>query len=179
MTRRSDQTCSPLTSLRRCLEKVESKRSALETLQAGIRLGDESITNELITAIAQEYDLRCFSGNLFPACTQLGYPVSLFASGRLTRVGARTRTTKRPTGIEITVSRPIVERSSLPGTVCGLKCATRFEVLSRLLEHELVHVLELIVFGNSDCSSDLFRWLARTMFGHTESTHSLSQRLRC
>jgi hypothetical protein len=58
-------------------------------------------------------------------------------------------------------------------TVSGIVCWDRLEALQRVFEHELVHLLELLVFDSSNCSVPRFRSLASTLFGHRECTHGL------
>ncbi|MFP4458897.1 MAG: hypothetical protein ACLFSQ_04855 [Candidatus Zixiibacteriota bacterium] len=57
--------------------------------------------------------------------------------------------------------------------VNGIKCRTRLHSLMRVLEHELVHVLEYYAFGKTSCKRDRFRKMAQYLFGHTETTHRL------
>lgn len=45
-------------------------------------------------------------------------------------------------------------------------CASKNEVATVLLEHEMVHQLEVLIYGNSSCKKPLFWWLAGSLFGH-------------
>ncbi len=57
--------------------------------------------------------------------------------------------------------------------VAGLQCRDRLEALLRIMEHELVHLAELVTWDESSCSAYRFRKIARNMFGHTDTSHFL------
>lgn len=58
-------------------------------------------------------------------------------------------------------------------TVVGLRCQNRLEALQRVFEHEMVHLIEMLVWAESSCAKRRFRTLARNHFGHLESNHQL------
>jgi len=58
-------------------------------------------------------------------------------------------------------------------TVNGIVCHDRLEATMRVLEHELIHLVEEVVVGSSSCSGPLFRRLALNIFGHTDVRHGL------
>jgi len=41
------------------------------------------------------------------------------------------------------------------------------------MEHEMLHLAELLLFRDSNCSATPFKNSARQLFGHTESNHTL------
>lgn len=57
--------------------------------------------------------------------------------------------------------------------VCGLKCEDRLMAVMLIMEHELVHLLEFVLYGDSNCSNPRFKILAKNIFGHTQSYHKL------
>lgn len=57
--------------------------------------------------------------------------------------------------------------------VCGIKTGNSLEALLLVLEHELCHVIEFILFKRSNCSGQRFKTIANNLFGHTESYHRL------
>lgn len=63
------------------------------------------------------------------------------------------------------VDRPIV--------VCGLPCGDRLEALQRVMEHELVHLIEMLIWTKSSCSAARFQAIASRFFGHTDHRHQL------
>ena len=58
-------------------------------------------------------------------------------------------------------------------TVCGIVCADRLEALQRIMEHELVHLLELVLWSKSSCSAIRFQSIASRVFSHESHTHQL------
>lgn len=57
--------------------------------------------------------------------------------------------------------------------VGGIQATSSLQALQLVLEHEMIHVLEFIIYGRSSCKGKRFRTMAYNIFGHTESTHSL------
>ena len=57
--------------------------------------------------------------------------------------------------------------------VNGLLCRDRTEALQRVFEHELLHLLEMLIWARSSCSAARFRGLAWNYFGHTATKHDL------
>ncbi len=60
-----------------------------------------------------------------------------------------------------------------PITVSGVSCSDRLEALQRIFEHEILHLLEMLLWDQSSCSADRFRSMAHRLFGHLQSTHQL------
>lgn len=61
-------------------------------------------------------------------------------------------------------------------SVNGHVCHDRLEALQRVFEHELIHLAEMLVWGDSSCRRRRFRALAYRIFAHTETTHRLITR---
>ncbi|MCA8996835.1 MAG: hypothetical protein KDA80_07615 [Planctomycetaceae bacterium] len=102
-------------------------------------------------------------------------------SARMTSAGAKTfRYQSRQTGerwYEIAVAGNLLfdsfDGSQRDITVCGRTCSTTLEALQRLMEHELLHLVELLVWSKSSCSASQFQSMARRFFGHTDFRHAL------
>ncbi len=45
--------------------------------------------------------------------------------------------------------------------------------MQRVLEHELIHLAEMLVWDDSNCAADKFQSIAHRLFGHTEHKHEL------
>jgi hypothetical protein len=60
-----------------------------------------------------------------------------------------------------------------PIHVTGIVCRDRLEALQRVFEHELVHLIEMLVWNHSSCTAGRFQSIASRFFGHTEHTHQL------
>lgn len=43
----------------------------------------------------------------------------------------------------------------------------------RILEHEIIHLLEMIIFKNSSCKNKRFKTIVKNIFGHSDVTHQL------
>ena len=150
---------------------------------ANVTMIDERVLERLFDL----YDRLFFGGR---CRRQLGDRSLVFrVSQRMTRVGAQTRRfgVPAPGGgrwgdrFEIAVSAPLVLESfsrekSQPVTVCGIACRDRLEVLQRLLEHEIVHLVELVVWDQSKCGARRFGSIAERFFAHRDHRHHLATR---
>ena len=58
-------------------------------------------------------------------------------------------------------------------TVGGRPCSSRLEAMQRIMEHEMMHLWELLLYGKSSCRASRFKTLIQRIFGHTESAHRL------
>jgi hypothetical protein len=58
-------------------------------------------------------------------------------------------------------------------TASGITCHDRLEALQRVVEHELVHLIEMLLWGKSSCSQPRFHSITLRFFGHTENKHLL------
>jgi hypothetical protein len=57
--------------------------------------------------------------------------------------------------------------------VNGLVCGDRLEAAQRVFEHELTHLVEMLVCGASNCDRDRFKGLVRNYFAHPQTRHDL------
>ena len=57
--------------------------------------------------------------------------------------------------------------------VSGFECRDRLEAMQRVFEHEIVHLIEMLVWDKSSCSAARFQSIARSCFGHTRFRHDL------
>ena len=136
------------------------------------------------------YDERCFAGFLTRRLDALGCGAPIFRfTGRLTSSAGRTQRigwdiptedggVARLTTYRIDVSIPLL-MDSFRGPahreidVCGLPCADTFDALQRILEHELIHLIEFLGYDRTDCKGANFHFLASRIFGHTVMVHGL------
>lgn len=136
-----------------------------------------------LAVLFDAYDRR-FLGGL---CRRAVAParVSFRLSLKMTRTGGST-TLYRPRkgmsqgNLEIAVSSFLLFDGFNPAdpdtSVAGLRCADRLEALQRVFEHELVHFVEYVATGKSDCSAKPFQEIAKALFGHRDFTHRLVTR---
>ena len=106
-------------------------------------------------------------------------------SRRMTSAGGKTtRTvwppTRRSPGkkhYEIALSSSLLFQTfrdvDRPVRVCGRLCVDRMEAMQRILEHEMIHLIEMLVWIDSNCAAAQFQGIAGRMFGHTEHRHEL------
>jgi hypothetical protein len=134
------------------------------------------------------YDEQFFGGLFQRLLDRPGEGVLTFrVSKTMTRAGGKTTCVRRrdrskgETGpvirYELAVSAPLLfqtfrteERSV---TVAGIRCVDRLEALQRIIEHEMIHLLELLVWRESNCDRERFQRMANNLFGHTASRHEL------
>jgi hypothetical protein len=109
-------------------------------------------------------------------------PLEFRLSRRMTSSGGKTTCfTERKTGnrrFEICVASSILLAcfagdDHRPITVSGIPCRDRLSALQRILEHEIVHLIEMLVWNKSSCSLRRFQSIARRFFGHQEHKHQL------
>lgn len=60
-----------------------------------------------------------------------------------------------------------------PIKVTGVLCHNRLEALQRIFEHELIHLVEMLLWQASCCGAPRFKDIAGRFFGHKESNHQL------
>lgn len=60
-----------------------------------------------------------------------------------------------------------------PIHVSGQLCSDRLDAMMRIMEHELVHLIEMLTFGESSCKRTRFLTIADRLFGHTHASHRL------
>jgi len=181
-----------LLALRYPPEAVAQKSRAIyEALlrdSARVRAGNFSfIAPPDLALLFEHYDAHFFAGRLRRLLEAAGSPLTFKLSSRLTRsAGTTTRLQPRPTspgqvlppaGYEIAISTPLLFQSfgdvQRTVRVNGVVCRDRLEALQRIFEHELLHLVEMVVWGSSSCAAANFKALAWNLFGHTETRHDL------
>ena len=128
-----------------------------------------------------EYDRCFFNAQIGP--TLGSTPLRFHLSKRMTRAGGKTARYTRPNRpsspfYEISVSTTLLFQcfagdDHRPITVTGITCHDRMEALQRVMEHELVHLLEMLLWTKSSCSARRFQSIALGFFGHRAHTHEL------
>ena len=128
----------------------------------------------------EAYDRAFFAGRLAATLAEEGAALGFRVSSRMTRAGGKTSHLRPPGGgdrFTISISSALLfqtfARVRRTIRVAGLECADRLETLQRIFEHELIHLLEMILWGRSKCSTARFADLARGRFGHLANSHEL------
>jgi hypothetical protein len=109
-------------------------------------------------------------------------PFHLRLSKRMTQAGGRTTryTPRGGTGkpfYEIAVSSTLLFHTfddvQRPIRVNGLVCRDRLEALERIFEHELIHLVEMLLWTHSSCARPRFQSIAARFFQHSDHRHGL------
>lgn len=133
-----------------------------------------------LEAVFRAIDACYHAGAISRACQKPGVTLGFRLSGRMTHTGGTTAIRiARKTGQRsyvITLAPRVIHDSFSAvhsATVCGLVCHDMREALLRVMQHEMIHLVEFLVWGGSSCSRPRFRNLVHRCYGHTESKHRM------
>jgi hypothetical protein len=130
--------------------------------------------------LCAEYDGQFFGGQVKETLGTT--PLRFSLSKRMTSSGGKTvRFADRSGGrqwYEISASTTMLfggftEEDHRPITTSGITCRDRLDALQRVMEHEIVHLIEMLLWGKSSCSQPRFHSITRRFFGHTQNKHNL------
>ena len=184
-----------MTDKTRLREIVVEARFSLEQITANVRQIHGSVLAESpyldtpnfttfhpddLERLFEEYD-RLFFESL---CRKLlGQTELCFRiSQRMTRAGGKTtrfvqQSRPKDVSYEIALSSTLLFQTfhdvERPVTVSGIECRNRLEALQHIFEHELIHLIELLLWDQSSCSALRFQSMASRLFGHTDHRHHL------
>lgn len=193
-------TIAPLTSvMKKELESIlkeqvltpeqyrkQSQLIAQSLLSSSASMTDPNFTKTTpsdLRIMAELYDAVFFGSKCIALAKNYG--MAFRWSSRMTRAGGKTtRFSYRASGgrpasqkFEITLSSSLLfqtfQDESREVRVCGCVCHNRLEAMQRVVEHELTHLGEMLVWTDSDCAAGRFQAIANRMFGHTEHRHDL------
>lgn len=127
------------------------------------------------------YDERFFGGKILPLAESEGLKFGL--SSRMTRVAGKL-VTHYPEGdhdgrrrFELVLSSTLLFQTfEDPGQsveVTGCACRDRLEAMQRVAEHEFVHLVEMLIWNDGNCSQARFQSIAQRYFAHTDYRHAL------
>ncbi|HHN81374.1 MAG TPA: hypothetical protein ENN11_01980 [Methanomicrobia archaeon] len=99
-------------------------------------------------------------------------------SNRMTRTGGKVQYDRREGTYVLALSYPLVvypfDGKASGVDVNGIPCSSSMEVMMGIMEHEIIHIIEFELHGRSSCGKRPFKTMARNIFGHTGTKHSLS-----
>jgi hypothetical protein len=141
------------------------------------------IRNSDVETLFDLYDERFFDGG----CRQLlgDAPIFFRLSKRMTQAGGKaSRREFRDhagnvvqTEYEIAVSTTLLfqtfEEDHRPVVMSGIECRDRLAALQRIIEHEMTHLIEMLIWVESSCSAPRFQSIANRFFAHTDHKHQL------
>ena len=120
------------------------------------------------------YDRHFFEGFFRARCADR---LSFRLAKRMTQAGGKTTWNKKDRTYEIALSTELIFKTfgavEREVVVAGQVCTDRLEATMRIMEHEMIHLLELLLFEDSSCRQPQFQRLAGNVFGHTGFTHDL------
>ena len=103
--------------------------------------------------------------------------VSFDLSTKYTKTPGMVKYSAKANEAKITVSIPLVFDAFIENHngyhVNGIYCQCPIEAILRVLEHEIVHICEYIMYKTTDCSGSRFSKMAFELFAHTENPEKL------
>ena len=134
-----------------------------------------------LVRMVRMYDERFFGGNILPTAAAEGLAFSL--SSRMTSVAGKLVTHYQhgradgPRQFELVLSSTLLfqtfEDVDRPVEVTGRRCHDRLEAMQRVAEHELVHLVEMLIWNDGNCNQPRFQSIANRYFAHTDYRHGL------
>lgn len=122
----------------------------------------------------QLYDHHFFNNYFTKNC---GDRINFRLSERMTQSGGKTSYWKQTKTFEICLSTTLIFQTFKDVfreiQVNGIVCRDRLETVMRILEHEIIHLMELVACGKSSCSKPQFQQLSGSIFNHSGVTHQL------
>lgn len=163
------------------LQRQAAIREGMKTADGKCRDGHFSaLSTDHLARLFGLIDHHIFGGETQKMLTDAGHHLQFRLARRMTHCGGKTTTTLRPgrsqKSFEIAISpRLIFDSFAHQATVVvtGVNCETPLDALSRIMEHEMLHLLEMALWDNSSCSRQRFKSLALNWFGHLESNHRM------
>jgi hypothetical protein len=177
----SQYTIQQIVALSLPLEEIKRRTSTIHAAAIGkaenISCANFNKIGDIdIRYIFRLYD-RFFFGDFFTA--NYRGQLSFYLSGRMTRAAGKFVWRKRSQTqtFEIGIATAMLfDNFTTPQDtkdLSGFLCTNRLEALQRVIEHEIVHFLEYLGFGETDCSKERFKTICKAIFGHTKSVHAL------
>jgi len=170
---------------------LDEIRELTQEIHDVLLIESATVREENFTAIHSEdleqlfrlYDELFFNSELGPAAREHNTPLTFRISKRMTRVGGTTTRYRHHQkhgpqwSYEIAISSTLLFSTfhdvNRTIEVTGIECRNRVDALLRIFEHELIHLTEMVAWGDSSCSQSRFQSLAFRFFAHTEATHQL------
>jgi hypothetical protein len=127
------------------------------------------------------YDDRFFGGKILPVANAEGLSFGL--SSRMTRIAGKLVTHyadgnhQGQRKFELVLSSTLLFQTFEDVTrsveVTGRQCRDRLEAMQRVAEHELVHLVEMLIWNDGNCNQARFQSIANRYFAHTDYRHDL------
>ena len=147
-----------------------------------IRTADfSSLSSNDLKQLFVAIDNMYFAESVGELAEELGRPISFRVSKRMTNSGGITTTRyptrkNKPIEYEIAIASTLLFESFQDNravSVTGVLCTNRLQALQRIMEHEMIHLIEMLLWNDSSCSANRFQQIASRIFGHKQSSHQL------
>ncbi len=151
--------------LSRAIDRPNFRRVGRDDLVRLIHLMDEAFFDSRVLPVAKAEGLDFkFSSRMTSAAGKL---VTRYPGGRK----------NAPRTFELVLSSTLLfqtfEDVNRPVTVTGRRCRDRLEAMQRVAEHEMTHLIEMLIWNKGNCSQSRFQGIANAYFAHTDYQHDL------
>ena len=134
------------------------------------QINDELFFDGMVGRVCEEKAERPLSFRLSTRMTNAGGTTTMFRSGSRRKPKFEYEIAIATTPLFGTFSKQTGTKSSVVG---GLPCQDRVQALQRIMEHEMIHLVEMLIWDDSNCQARPFKQIIKRFFGHTESNHQL------
>ena len=166
--------------------EVQARRAAIETAACtlSVNLGKqpiEGLSSNDLRIVFSQIDNEFLTGAVGDLIQSKRDFIHFRISRRMTSSGGSTTTRilnreNSQTHYDIAIAGTMIYltfASSKQATVCGVVCETMLSALLRVMEHEMLHLIEMMLWSESSCAQARFKSMANRIFGHTASSHRL------
>ena len=152
-------------SLSRTIDQPNFQKVGRDDLVRLIHLMDDAFFGSRVLPIAKAEGLNFkFSSRMTSAAGKL---VTHYPNG------SRDAPRKFELILSSTLLFQTFEDVKRPVLVTGRRCVDRLEAMQRVAEHEMTHLIEMMIWNDGNCSQSRFQSIARSFFGHTDYQHDL------
>lgn len=152
-------------SLSRTIDQPNFQKVGRDDLVRLIHLMDDAFFDSRVLPIAKAEGLNFkFSSRMTSAAGKL---VTHYPNG------SRDASRKFELILSSTLLFQTFEDVKRPVLVTGRRCVDRLEAMQRVAEHEMTHLIEMMIWNDGNCSQSRFQSIARSFFGHTDYQHDL------
>jgi hypothetical protein len=138
-------------------------------------------SSRVLDFLFDQYDAEFFQGEIRRELNTI--PVFFNFSTRMTSAGGKTAMYRLPADperrrFEISVASTVLfncfsDSGQREIVASGIVCHDRLEALQRVMEHEIVHLIEMLLWDVSSCAQRRFHSITYRFFHHTENKHRL------
>lgn len=161
----------------RFLAVLEDVQTAAPNLQ---QPNFQRLASSDLVALYRAIDRHFLENRVSTTIRDAGHSLSFRVSQRMTSTGGCTTTRFHPRSglgnFQIAIAGQLLGQTwanRQTALVCGVTCHDMREGLCRIMEHELLHLSEMLIWKDSSCAQPRFKNIAQRLFGHRASKHRL------